>query len=101
MNAQLKTKAKIQNIVAMTTLKKPVDLEELLTQIQKRKQFHVTYEPDQFAAAIIKFLVNHDKEATILVFGSGKVVCVGLTDIEQVRSAIRAVESTLYGKNYL
>jgi len=98
--AQLKTKAKIQNIVATTALKKPIDIEELLTRMQKRKQIHVTYEPDQFAAAIIKFLLNHDKEATILMFGSGKLVCVGLTDLEQVRSAIRTIE-TLYGRNYL
>ena len=93
--AKLKTDAKIQNIVATTILKNQVDLEKILTQIQKENQFHVIYEPDQFPAAILKVLINQNTKATILLFSSGKLVCVGLTTLRHIHEAIRTVVSKL------
>src|SRR3990170_9160319 len=52
---------------------------KFVNDIRKEKQFRVLYEPEQFPAAIVKFPVGQGSEATILLFTSGKIVCVGLT----------------------
>ena len=95
-NAKFKTGAKIQNIVATSTLNEEVDLEKFLTKMQKGgRRFHVIYEPEQFPAAILKVSVNQNTTATILLFSSGKLVCVGLKTFEHIRKAIRIVISKL------
>jgi transcription initiation factor TFIID TATA-box-binding protein len=41
------------------------------------------YEPEQFPG-----LIYRDGESTVLVFASGKIVCTGLTNLEEILSAI-------------
>ena len=83
-NTKIKTKAEIQNIVATANLKNPIDIEKLVTQLQKDKQTRIIYEPEQFPAAIIKLPINQTTKATILLFSSGKLVCVGLKTITEI-----------------
>jgi len=85
LNASLKTEPKIQNIVATANLGSEVDLYKIAT-LEKMKAI---YEPDQFPGAIIR-LPLHEKEvvASILLFASGKLVCVGLKDPKDVHLAI-------------
>jgi transcription initiation factor TFIID TATA-box-binding protein len=62
---------KLQNIVAMGQIGKAIDIENLSTKLP-----NIIYEPEQFPGAIY-----HAKElqgASILIFGSGKVVIAGL-----------------------
>lgn len=92
---KLKTSAKIQNIVATTYSKNPLDLEKFILKLQQDKNFRIIYEPEQFPASIIKFLLNKENEATILLFSSGKLVCVGLKTVEQTQEAIRRINSKL------
>jgi|GEM_PF-1646002 len=83
-NTKVKTKAEIQNIVATANLKNPIDIEKLVTDLQKDKQTRIIYEPEQFPAAIIKLPINQTTKATILLFSSGKLVCVGLKTITEI-----------------
>jgi transcription initiation factor TFIID TATA-box-binding protein len=83
-NTKIKTKAEIQNIVATANLKNPIDIEKLVTDLQKDKQTRIIYEPEQFPAAIIKLPINQTTKATILLFSSGKLVCVGLKTITEI-----------------
>jgi len=99
LNASLKTKPKIQNIVATADLKTSIDLESFLNQTQKEKQFHAIYEPEQFPGVIIKFPVAQNSEATILLFSSGKLVCVGLTRYDHIQKAVEFLTSKLMASN--
>jgi len=93
--ATKKLEARIQNIVATADLKIPVDMEKLLDCFHSEKQFRAMYEPEQFPAAIVRFPVTQGAMATILLFSSGKVVCVGLTTLEQINEAICQINSKL------
>ena len=41
------------------------------------------YEPEQFPA-----LIYRREDAVLLIFSSGKIVCTGLTDLDQISLAI-------------
>src|SRR4030066_2030710 len=82
LNIQLKEKATIHNIVATTTLREPITLEQFLLRLTERKQFQAIYEPEQFPAAILKIPIEQNTKATILLFSSGKMVIAGLTTLE-------------------
>lgn len=82
--AKLKTPAKIQNIVATADL----GLKPNLDSIERVEGVQVIYEPEQFPGAIIRFTLSEKSKATILLFSSGKIVCVGLKDRKDVDSAI-------------
>lgn len=65
----------IQNIVATVSLLSRIDLKAVATCVPK-----ITYEPDQFAGAILR-----TKEGPVcLFFASGKVVILGSTSEEQL-----------------
>ena len=98
LNSKLKTNPKIQNIVATSDVKTSIDLENFLSHIQEEKQFHIIYEPEQFPGAIIKFPVVQGVMATILLFSSGKLVCLGLTRYDYIRKAVELVTSRLMAK---
>jgi len=74
---------KIQNIVAKHSLNSPISLEELALSLGYE---NVEYEPEQFPA-----LIYRKNGAVFLIFSSGELLCVGLTDLEKVRESIRKV----------
>jgi len=78
----------IQNIVATTALKEPIDLEKLVTKTQTTRQIQTMYEPEQFPAAILKISINQNTKATVLLFSSGKLVIAGLKTTEQIDQAL-------------
>jgi transcription initiation factor TFIID TATA-box-binding protein len=88
LNTNLRDEPKIQSIVATLDLKTSIDLEAFLDKIKEENQFHVIYEPEQFPGAILKFPVLQDVEATVLLFSSGKLVCVGLTKRDYIQKAL-------------
>jgi len=98
LNASLKTKPKIQSIVATADLKTSIDLEGFLNQIKEEKRFHAIYEPEQFPGAILKFPLVQGVDATILLFSSGKLVCVGLKRHDDVQKAVELIASKLIAK---
>lgn len=71
---------KIRNIVATVDLGFP----QRLDSIKPIDGIQIIYEPDQFPAAIITITLPEKLKATVLLFSSGKAVCVGLTDRKSI-----------------
>jgi len=74
---------KIQNIVATTSLEKPVPLTKLA-----RTQPNTEYNPETFPGLVLR--VKEPKSA-VLVFSSGNLVCTGTKSLAQVRKVIDEV----------
>jgi transcription initiation factor TFIID TATA-box-binding protein len=91
LKSTLKTEPTIQNIVVTASLEHEVDLEKISTIDELR----VVYEPEQFPGAIITIRLSAGKTASILLFASGKLVCVGLRNVEQIREAIQKLITLL------
>ena len=82
-SAIAKTSLKVQNIVATTSLGKPVPLTKLA-----RTQSNTEYNPEQFPGLVLR--VKEPKSA-VLVFSSGNLVCTGTKSVGQVREVINSV----------
>jgi transcription initiation factor TFIID TATA-box-binding protein len=78
-----KSNLKIQNIVATTSLGKPVSLTKLA-----RSQSNTEYNPEQFPGLVLR--VAKPKSA-VLVFSSGNLVCTGTKSVAQVKEVINVV----------
>jgi len=78
-----KSNYKIQNIVATTSLEKPIPLTKLA-----RTQPNTEYNPETFPGLVLR--VKEPKSA-VLVFSSGNLVCTGTKSVSQVRQVIQAV----------
>lgn len=74
---------KVQNIVATTSLGKPISLTKLA-----RTQSNTEYNPETFPGLILR--VKKPKSA-VLVFTSGNLVCTGTKSIQQVKQVIDIV----------
>jgi len=86
MSAKSKSKRsdlKVQNIVATTSLGKPVSLTKLA-----RSQSNTEYNPEQFPGLVLR--VKEPKSA-VLVFSSGNLVCTGTKSVAQVKAVIAEV----------
>jgi transcription initiation factor TFIID TATA-box-binding protein len=78
-----KSSLKVQNIVATTSLGKPISLTKLA-----RTQSNTEYNPETFPGLILR--VKKPKSA-VLVFTSGNLVCTGTKSIQQVKQVIDLV----------
>ena len=78
-----KSDLKVQNIVATTSLGKPVPLTKLA-----RTQSNTEYNPEQFPGLVLR--IKKPKSA-VLVFSSGNLVCTGTKSIAQVKEVIEQV----------
>jgi transcription initiation factor TFIID TATA-box-binding protein len=78
-----KSSLKVQNIVATTSLGKPISLTKLA-----RTQSNTEYNPETFPGLILR--VKKPKSA-VLVFTSGNLVCTGTKSIAQVKQVIESV----------
>ena len=74
---------KVQNIVATTSLGKPISLMKLA-----RSEANTEYNPEQFPGLVLR--IKKPKSA-VLVFSSGNLVCTGTKSIEQVKEVIQNV----------
>jgi transcription initiation factor TFIID TATA-box-binding protein len=78
---------KVQNIVATTSLGKPVSLIKLA-----KSEANTEYNPEQFPGLVLR--IKKPKSA-VLVFSSGNLVCTGTKSIGQVKEVINIVIKTL------
>jgi len=78
-----KSKLTVQNIVATTSLGKPVPLTKLA-----RTHSNTEYNPEQFPGLVLR--IQKPKSA-VLVFSSGNLVCTGTKSVAQVKLVISAV----------
>lgn len=74
---------KIQNIVATTSLEKPVPLTKLA-----RTQPNTEYNPETFPGLVLRI---KEPKSAVLVFSSGNLVCTGTKSLPQVRLVIDEV----------
>ncbi|HLD37733.1 MAG TPA: TATA-box-binding protein [Candidatus Nanoarchaeia archaeon] len=78
-----KTSLRVQNIVATTSLGKPIPLTKLA-----RTQNNTEYNPEQFPGLVLR--VKKPKSA-VLVFSSGNLVCTGTKSVQQVKEVVSQV----------
>ena len=74
---------KIQNIVATTSLEKPVPLTKLA-----RTQPNTEYNPETFPGLVLRI---KEPKSAVLVFSSGNLVCTGTKSVAQVKQVIQEV----------
>ena len=74
---------KIQNIVATTSLEKPVPLTKLA-----RTQPNTEYNPETFPGLVLRI---KEPKSAVLVFSSGNLVCTGTKSVAQVKRVVDEV----------
>jgi len=74
----------IENITAVATLGKSIDMEDL--QLIPQLDNKVIYEPEMFPGAIYK-----SKDATMLIFHTGKIVVTGTKSKKQTLQAVESL----------
>jgi transcription initiation factor TFIID TATA-box-binding protein len=72
----------VSNIVVTSSLDIEVKLEEIVIALGLED---TEYEPEQFPAVIYR---GYEPDAVVLVFSSGKILCTGLDDFEEIRTTI-------------
>jgi len=78
-----KKKIVIENVVASTTINKPIPLDKLLTVLEASE-----YEPEQFPGLVYRL---NEPRAASLIFRSGKIICVGAKSIPEVKTALMEI----------
>lgn len=78
-----KSNLKVQNIVATTSLGKPVSLTQLA-----KTQSNTEYNPEQFPGLVLRI---KEPKSAVLVFSSGNLVCTGTKSVAQVKEVISQV----------
>ena len=78
---------KVQNIVATTSLGKPVSLTKLA-----KTQSNTEYNPEQFPGLVIRI---KEPKTSALIFSSGKVVCTGARSMDKVEESIKKIIKSL------
>jgi transcription initiation factor TFIID TATA-box-binding protein len=76
-------KIKVQNIVAFTTLGKPIPLETMLNKVEDTE-----WQPEQFPGLVYKIT---NPRASALIFSQGKIVCTGTKSEKDLHAAMRKI----------
>jgi transcription initiation factor TFIID TATA-box-binding protein len=80
---KIKSKYKIQNLVATTSLEVNVPLLKLA-----KTNPNTEYNPEQFPGLVLH--ISEPKSA-VLIFGSGKIVCTGAKNLTQIEKVVQKV----------
>ena len=83
----------VQNIVSSINLGGTVSLEQTARTLPRSM-----YEPEQFPGLIHRML---DPKTVILIFASGKLVCVGAKRAEEIHHSVNLIHSELEEKNLM
>jgi transcription initiation factor TFIID TATA-box-binding protein len=75
-----KFNTKVENIVASTQIKARLNLEEISFNLE-----NVEYEPEQFPGLVCRIA---DPRVAFLLFGSGKIICTGARNIDDIHVAL-------------
>ncbi len=79
----------IQNIVAISDLETELNLNEVAMGLGLE---NVEYEPEQFPGLVYRI---SDPKVAMLLFGSGKIVCTGARQTEDVSKAVEKLSAEL------
>jgi transcription initiation factor TFIID TATA-box-binding protein len=88
-----KPELKIQNIVASASLGGMIDLEKATYDLEK-----TMYEPEQFPGLIYRMV---EPKVVILLFASGKLVCTGAKQEQDVYEAVGKLHKELENKELI
>jgi transcription initiation factor TFIID TATA-box-binding protein len=88
-----KPELKIQNIVASASLGGMIDLEKAAYSLEK-----TMYEPEQFPGLIYRM---SEPKVVILLFASGKLVCTGAKQEQDVYDAVEKLHALLEEKKLI
>ncbi|MEM5766035.1 MAG: TATA-box-binding protein [Candidatus Aenigmatarchaeota archaeon] len=80
-------KIKIENIVASASLHVEVPLEKIVSKLEGME-----YEPEQFPGLVYRM---DEPKAAALIFSSGKIVCTGARNIEDVNAVFKKIVSVI------
>lgn len=80
---------KIQNIIASSDLKKDLQLRLLAEALMPE---NVEYKPEQFPGLVYRI---NNLGIVLLIFSSGKIVCTGAENFENINNAIETVKVKL------
>jgi transcription initiation factor TFIID TATA-box-binding protein len=83
----------VQNVVSSINLGGKVSLEQAARTLPRSM-----YEPEQFPGLIHRML---DPKTVILIFASGKLVCVGARKEDEIRRSVNQIHSELEEKNLM
>ncbi|MBI4176637.1 MAG: TATA-box-binding protein [Candidatus Aenigmarchaeota archaeon] len=78
---------KVENIVASSKIKAKLNLEEVAFALENAE-----YEPEQFPGLVYR--INEPRVA-FLLFSSGKIICTGAHNIEDIHSALNKLKKRL------
>ena len=94
-NIKIKNKASVvvQNIVSSINLGGRVHLEQAARTLPRSM-----YEPEQFPGMIHRML---DPKTVLLIFASGKLVCVGAKQEDEIHRSVNQIHSLLEEKNLM
>ena len=81
------TKSKVENIVASTKVAEELDLVKVSKELP-----NCEYEPEQFPGVVCRI---REPKTAILLFMSGRAVCTGAKNLEDVNRAIQKICSML------
>ena len=73
----------IQNIVASAQMPSKLNLDKIALEVENSE-----YEPAQFPGVVYRM---KNPKATFLLFGSGKVICTGTREVEEVNRAVNSL----------
>jgi transcription initiation factor TFIID TATA-box-binding protein len=90
---QNEPEVKVQNIVASVSLGGSVRLEEAAMKLPRS-----LYEPEQFPGLVLRML---EPKTVILVFATGKLVCVGAKKEKEVYEAVSNLHTLLEGEGLM
>ena len=86
---EIETTVNLSNVVSTTEIRNLPPLEAIAIGLGLGQ---TEYEPEQFPA-----LVYRGDDAVFLIFANGKIVCTGLTDLDQISSAIDDITDQIQG----
>ena len=82
---------RVENMVSSTALAKKLDLQSIALSLE-----NADYDPERFPGLIYRM---KEPKTAILLFRSGKAVCTGAKDMDQVKEAIAKVSAKLGEKD--
>ena len=80
-------KIDIQNIVASGNLNRTLDLNKIAYAVDETE-----YNPEQFPGLVYKIA---NSKITFLLFGTGKIVCTGAKNVEEIDHAIKTLLTSI------
>jgi transcription initiation factor TFIID TATA-box-binding protein len=84
---EIETYVTLTNIVSTAKIENLPSLETVAIGLGLNQ---TEYEPEQFPG-----LIHRGQDAVILIFASGKIVCTGVTNLEQISSAIEDITARI------